>query len=313
MLTLVYAGPALGAYGFPEGHPFGPDRLDAFRREFTHRGLDRRAQVTAPVSCSRADLTRFHTPTYVNRVERMSAEGVGYLDGGDTPAFPGIYEAGCTVVGSVLDAAGAILDGRCAHAFIPVAGLHHARRDGAAGFCVFNDIGVLIEWLRAEHGLRRIAYVDIDAHHGDGVFYGFQDDAEIIFADIHEDGRYLYPGTGDADETGTGAARGTKLNLPLPPGATDAAFHAVWPQVEEFVRAGKPEFIILQAGADSVAGDPLTHMQFTPAVHGHVARRLSALASRCCGGRFLATGGGGYHRPNLAAAWCAVVESMLAA
>jgi len=170
---------------------------------------------------------------------------------------------------------------------------------------------VLIEWLRAEGGVRRIAYVDIDAHHGDGVFYGFEDDPDVIFVDIHEDGRYLYPGTGAASETGRGAARGAKLNLPMPPGADDAAFHAVWPQVEDFVRRGRPEFIILQAGADSIAGDPLTHMQFSPAAHGHAARRLRALSEELCEGRFIATGGGGYNRANLAAAWCEVVDAML--
>jgi len=311
MQPRVYYGPALGNYGFPDGHPFGPDRLEAFWREFTRRGLNRRVEIANPVTCTRNDLTRFHALAYVNLVERLSAGGYGYLDHGDTPAFPGVYEAACTVVGSVLDAARAILKRRCARAFIPIAGLHHARRDGAAGFCVFNDIGVLIEWLRAEHGLARIAYVDIDAHHGDGVFYGFEDDPDVIFADIHEDGRYLYPGTGAASETGVGAAKGTKLNLPMPPGADDAAFHDVWPEVEEFVRRGDPEFIILQAGADSIAGDPITHMRFSPEAHGHAARRLRALADELCEGRFIATGGGGYERANLAAAWCNVVEEML--
>jgi len=169
----------------------------------------------------------------------------------------------------------------------------------------------LIEWLRAEHGMTRIAYIDIDAHHGDGVFYSFEDDPHLVFADIHEDGRFLYPGTGDASETGTGSAEGTKLNIPMPPGAGDRQFHAAWPELEEFVRAGRPEFVILQAGADSVVGDPITHMQFTPKAHTHAARRLSRLAQEFCDGRFIATGGGGYNRNSLAHAWCGVVEGML--
>jgi acetoin utilization protein AcuC len=312
MTTFVYGGAALGAYGFPDGHPFGPDRLDAFWSEFVRRGLDRRVQVKEPSVCTQDDLLRFHRPEYVARVQTQSTTGEGYLDYGDTPAFCGVYEAGQTVVGTVLDAARAILDGRCVDAFIPIAGLHHARRDAAAGFCVFNDIGVLIEWLRAVPRLRRIAYVDIDAHHGDGVFYSFEDDPDVIFADVHEDGRFLYPGSGDASETGIGAAQGTKLNLPMPPGADDRAFHASWPEIERFVRAGRPEFVILQAGADSIAGDPITHMQFTPAAHAHAAQRLAALAAELCQGRFIATGGGGYNRASLAAAWCGVVEGMLA-
>lgn len=311
MRARVYHGEALAAYGFGQGHPFGPDRLNAFWQELTRRGLDRQCDIGTPVACGEDDLALFHTPDYIARVKRQSQTGEGYLDYGDTPAFPGVFEASSVVVGSVLDGLKNILAGHCRRVFVPIAGLHHARRDGAAGFCVFNDIGVLIEALRKQHGIRRVAYVDIDAHHSDGVFYAFEDDPDLIFADIHEDGRYLYPGTGAATETGTGKAKGTKLNIPMEPGADDTAFHRVWPQVEEFVRAGKPEFIILQAGADSVAGDPITHMQYTPAVHAHAATRLCALADKFCRGRILATGGGGYDRANLARAWCAVVEGML--
>jgi acetoin utilization protein AcuC len=311
MTLRLYYGDALAHYGFGAGHPFGPDRLGAFWKECTARGLDRRAQIAAPVQASEADLLRFHTHDYIERVKRQSQTGEGFLDYGDTPAFPGVYEAAATVVGSTLDAVAHSVSGAARRAVVPIAGLHHARREMAAGFCVFNDIGCAIEALRAMHGVHRIAYVDIDAHHGDGVYYAFADDPELIFVDLHEDGRFLYPGTGDAGETGSGAALGTKLNIPMPPGADDAAFRRVWPRVEEFVRAGQPEIILLQAGADSIGGDPLTHLQYTPAVHAHAARRLRALADELCGGRIVATGGGGYNRANLAAAWCAVVEALL--
>lgn len=307
----LYHGEALARYGFGAGHPFGPDRLGAFWKECTARGLDRRAAIAAPRSARRAEIERFHTPAYVARVIEQSRTGLGFLDYGDTPAFVGVYEAAATVVGTTLDAVDSVMAGRNPRAFVPIAGLHHARRDTAAGFCVFNDIGCAIETLRAVHGIRRVAYVDIDAHHGDGVYYAFEDDPELIFADLHEDGRYLYPGTGAASETGTGRAAGTKLNIPMPPDAGDAAFLHAWSRVEEFVRAGRPEFIILQAGADSIAGDPLTHLRYTPAAHAHAARRLRELADDCCGGRLVATGGGGYNRASLAAAWCAVVEALL--
>jgi acetoin utilization protein AcuC len=309
MTLRLYYGAALAHYGFGDGHPFGPDRLGAFWKECVARGLDRRAQLAAPVQASEADLLRFHTRDYVERVKAQSRTGEGFLDYGDTPAFPGVYEAAATVVGTMLDAVAHSVSGVAPRAFVPIAGLHHARREIAAGFCVFNDIGCAIEALRAVHGVRRIAYVDIDAHHGDGVYYAFADDPDLIFADLHEDGRFLYPGTGDASEIGTGVALGTKLNIPMPPGADDAAFLRVWPRVEEFVRAGRPEIILLQAGADSIGGDPLTHLQYTPAAHA--ARRLRALAKELCRGRIVATGGGGYHRANLAAAWCAVVEALL--
>ncbi|HEX7043723.1 MAG TPA: acetoin utilization protein AcuC [Burkholderiales bacterium] len=310
MSVCVYGG-AIAAYGFPNGHPFGTDRLAAFWNEFERRGLHRRVQLREAGVCVRDELLRFHRLDYVERVQWQSQRGEGYLDYGDTPAFPGVYDAARAVVGSVLDAAAAILERRCRAAFVPIGGLHHARREGAGGFCVFNDIGVLIEWLRARHGIRRIAYVDIDAHHGDGVYYGFEADPDVCVVDLHEDGRFLYPGTGAASETGIGPAAGTKLNIPLPPGADDRAFHGAWPRVEEFVRAARPEFVILQAGADSIAGDPITHMQFSPRAHAHAAERLSRLAAEYCEGRVIALGGGGYNRDNLAAAWCAVVEALL--
>jgi len=307
----VYFGEALGRYGFGEGHPFGPDRVHAFWKEAVQRGLDKRVAIGEPVICDEADLIRFHTQEYVSRVKDQSISGAGFLDYGDTPAFKGVFEAASFVVGTDLDGVKGLLQGEISRVFVPIAGLHHARRDGAAGFCVFNDIGVVIEVLRAVHGVRRIAYVDIDAHHGDGVFYAFEYDPDLIFADVHEDGRMLYPGTGFAEETGKGAATGTKMNLPMPPGSDDQAFAKIWPQVEEFVRAGCPQIILLQAGADSIGGDPITHMRYTPATHSLVTRRLCMLADELCEGRILAMGGGGYNRANLAQAWSAVVEAML--
>lgn len=311
MVMQVYIGENLARYGFGEGHPFGPDRMDAFWREAVKRGLDKRARVAIPASCSQEEILQFHTREYVDRVKQQSITGSGYLDYGDTPAFKGVFEATSYVVGSGLNSLVHIMSGDSPRIFVPIAGLHHARRDSAAGFCVFNDPGVLIEALRGQYGLKRVAYVDIDAHHGDGVFYAFEEDPDLIFADIHEDGRFLYPGTGFAHETGKGAAKDTKLNIPMMPGADDEAFHRVWPQLEEFVRAAKPEIILLQAGADSIKGDPITHMQFTPAAHGHAAKRLCAIADEFCQGRIIAMGGGGYNRTNLGLAWSAVVEAML--
>src|SRR3569623_3128566 len=145
--------------------------------------------------------------------------------------------------------------------------------------------------------------------HGDGVFYAFEDDPGIFIADIHEDGRSLYPGTGAREETGTGAARGTKLNIPLRAGAADDAFFTAWGEVEEGLRRFRPEFIILQCGADSIAADPLAHLLYTPAARGHAAARLAQLAAEMRAGRLLALGGGGYDRSNLARAWTAVVAA----
>jgi len=311
MRLQVYYGEQLARYSFGSGHPFGPDRLDAFWQLCVKRGLDACFDVAAPVLATESDLLRFHTVEYLDRVRRQSRSGTGYLDYGDTPAFPGVFEAASYVVGSSVDAVNQIVAGSRLRSFVPIAGLHHARRDSAAGFCVFNDIGVAIETLRQVHHIRRIAYVDIDAHHGDGVFYAFEDDPDLLIADVHEDGHFLYPGTGGADETGTGAACWTKINIPMAPDSDDAAFYRIWPRVEDFLRAGEPQIVLLQAGADSVGGDPLTHLRYTPAVHGYVAAQLRKLAEECCQGRMVAMGGGGYNRANLAHAWAAVVEAML--
>lgn len=307
----VVVGDSLARYGFPDGHPFGTDRHAVFVREFESRGLNERVQILEPRVATVDELQAFHTPGYVDFVRERSVSGQGLLDAGDTPAFRGVFEAAASVVGATLNATQAIMQGECRRAFVPIAGLHHAARDRAAGFCVFNDCGVAIEILRKNSGLSRVAYVDIDAHHGDGVFYAFEDDASVIFADIHEDGRYLYPGTGAAEETGRGAAQGTKLNLPMAPGSDDAAFARVWPKVIAHLEHFAPEFIILQCGADSVDGDPITHLRFTSKCHGFAARELMALADRLGHGRVLALGGGGYNRANIAQAWTAVVENLL--
>jgi acetoin utilization protein AcuC len=309
--VLVIAGEKLARYGFGEGHPFGPDRHAAFYREFEARGLHRKVRVEETRSATDAELLTFHTPEYVELVRQRSETGQGYLDGGDTPAYRGVFEAANYVVGATLKAVEEIMSGHARRAFVPIAGLHHAARGQAAGFCVFNDCGIAIEQLRARFGLARVAYVDIDAHHGDGVFYAFEADPELIFADLHEDGRFLYPGTGSAQETGSGAAAGTKMNIPLAPGADDAVFAGHWPRVLAHLEDYAPEFILLQCGADSIAGDPITHLCLSAHTHGRVARDLTALAEKLGHGRLLATGGGGYNRGNIAQGWNAVVEGLI--
>lgn len=305
----VYKGDALANYGFGDEHPFGVDRHDAFQTELANAQLGTAIQYADPRRASVDELALFHTPEYIDRVSKMSQEGRGFLDDGDTPAYPGIFDTASDVVGATLAAIDAIMAGESNRAFVPIAGLHHAGRDHAAGFCVFNDCGIAVEHLRQNHGLKRVAYVDIDAHHGDGVFYGFEADPDLIIADIHEDGRFLYPGTGFAEETGKGKAKGTKLNIPMPPGAGDSEFDVAWARVVSHIDNAAPEFIIFQCGADSLAGDPITHLRYTEAAHARAAADLCELADRHCSGRIIATGGGGYNLHNLARAWTRVVES----
>lgn len=309
---LLIAGDAIARYGFPGGHPFGTDRHEVFMAELKSAGVDDRLLHAMPRAASREELQLFHTNEYIDLVAEKSQTGVGFLDAGDTPAVKGIFETASHVVGATLQGVEALMTGSVRRAFIPIAGLHHASRTGAAGFCTFNDCGVAIETLRRRYGIKRVAYVDIDAHHGDGVFYGFVGDPDVLFADIHEDGRDLYPGTGAASETGEGAAAGTKLNIPLRAESGDKEFMAAWEQVEAYLLAGKPEFILFQCGADSLDGDPLTHLRYTEAAHAHAAQRLAMIADELGHGRVLAMGGGGYNRRNLARAWTRVVQGLIA-
>lgn len=307
----VYLGEALANYAFGYDHPFGPLRHDAFSKELYTQSLDRRVDILDPVLASQDTLELFHDHAYIERVKRLSRSGSGYLDQGDTPAFIGMYEAVLAVAGTVCNAIDRVVDDEYRTAFIPIAGLHHARRHVAAGFCVVNDCGIAIEHLRRRHNINRVAYIDIDAHHGDGVFYSFADDPDLIFVDFHEDGRFLYPGTGDITETGTGEAKGTKLNIPMPPRAGNDLFMKLWPRAEEFIRKSRPEFVLIQCGADSVDGDPITHMAYTETVHAHAVQRLCAIANDCCHGRVVAMGGGGYNLDNIAKTWTAVVSAMV--
>lgn len=311
MTTAVFTGDELKRYHFGEDHPFGPYRYDAFMRRFKALGLDKKVSLESPVLADVEDILRFHTEHYVDEVLHCHDNPSSALDDGDTPVFEAAYEATSYVVGTVLKAVRGLVEGSYQRAFVPIAGLHHARRDGAAGFCIFNDCGIAIEALRHHYGIQRLAYVDIDAHHGDGVFYAFEDDPDVGFVDLHEDGHFLYPGTGRADETGQGAAMNTKLNIPMPPGADDAAFYQAWGKAETYLRAMKPEFIIFQCGADSLAGDPITHMKYSSAAHAHAAKRLASLADETAKGRLLALGGGGYRPANLAEAWTAVVTALV--
>ena len=311
MRVNLYVDDELAAYGFPDGHPLGIDRQGAFLHEAVERSLIARTTRRASREALREELVRFHRNEYVEQVFTAEEQGVRLLDDGDTPVFPGVYRASAHVVGAALDGLAQVMDGQCLRSLQPIGGLHHAARGHAAGFCVFNDLGVVIETLRRVYNIRRVGYLDIDVHHGDGVFYAFEDDPDLIFADIHQDGSTLFPGTGRTDETGKGRAHGTKLNIELPPFSGDAEFMEVWPRVEAHFEAFQPEFFVFQCGADGLKGDPLAQLEYTPAVHVHAAQRMVMLADEFAKGRIMAFGGGGYDRANLAQAWNAVLSGLV--
>ncbi len=316
MGTAVFFGDELARYGFGGSHPFGTDRIYAFWKRLQAEDVAN-IIVEQPDITTEETLLSFHDRDYVELVKMASKQCRSIpLDRGGTPSFRGIFEATLYVVGSTLAAVDMVMKGtdrigrKIENAFVPIAGLHHARRDSAGGFCVFNDVGVAVIQARKKYGIKRIAYVDIDAHHGDGVFYEFVSDPLLFFADIHEDGRYLYPGTGSADETGLGEAKGTKVNIPLLPEAGDGEFFDAFTKVEEFIDASRPELIFLNCGADSLVGDPITDLRYSAQAHAHAARALRKIADKHCSGRLVAVGGGGYNRTNIGNAWTEVVRAL---
>ena len=303
----VVKGDGLLKYSFPPPHPFNSARVVRFWEE-----LDRLELGEMLVEPERADekmLALFHDAGHIEFVRKASTLGYGFLDEGDTPAFVGVLEAAEFAVGSTLACLEKVLSGKADHAFNPVGGLHHARPDRSAGFCVFNDIGVAIETLRMR-GLERVLYVDIDVHHGDGVFYPFEQDRKVFIFDVHEDGRFLYPGSGRENETGEGRAAGTKMNVPLLPGEGDERLKDILPALEEFAARAAPDFVILQSGADSIAGDPIGGLSFSEGLHSKVTELLHKVAHKQCEGRLVALGGGGYDAGNCAKAWTAVVRAL---
>lgn len=299
----------LAKYGFGPNHPFNNFRYAAFADALEQLHLDKNALILKGRLAKDSEITQFHTSEYVSFIKQKSTEGTGYLDHGDTPAMLGIFEAASYVVGTVLEAVDQIMQGTIERAFVPIAGLHHSHPEAASGFCVFNDCAIAIKTLRQKYHIEKIAYIDIDVHHGDGVYYGFENDPNLIFADIHQEG--IFPGTGFTSEQGTGKATGKKLNIPLPAGAGDDEFFAVWPQIEELLEHERPEFIILQCGADSLRNDPLAFFQYSDKPHAYAAQRLCKIANKYAKGRLLALGGGGYNMHNISQAWIAVVKSLI--
>jgi len=309
---VAYIDPRSLASGAPTNHPFfNPDRLLIAHSLFESAGLLDGSLVFEPPLSEEKDLLRFHDDAYVDFVKSANKLGLTYLDNGDTPVFESVYENSSKRVGGALKLVSIVLEGDVDHGFHMGGGLHHAHPDRASGFCVFNDVGVCISKLK-EMGLKRLAYVDIDAHHGDGVHYGFYEDPGVLNIDFHEDGRYLFPGSGHTDEIGDGAARGFKVNVPLLPDSSDRSFlYAFNELVPPLIRAFEPEFILFQCGGDSHKGDPLTGLSLTTRSYHAASKMLHELAHELSEGRIVAFGGGGYNIPNVARCWAVVFSNLL--
>ncbi len=291
--------PRFREYDFGPGHPFTEASRDLavrlLRASLGPPGIGRFLWVDR-LDSAEGLLRRFHGPEYIEYVRQASDRGDrAYLDLGDTPSFAGCFGAATSLVAGADRAVHHALDTGTA-AFHPGGGLHHAGRSGASGFCVFNDVAVAIADPVANG--RRVAYIDIDAHHGDGVMYGFYDSGRVLDIDFHQDGRTLFPGTGFPPETGRGDGAGSKVNVPLPPGAGDEAVLPLFRRlVPPLLDGFRPDLIVLQHGVDGHAGDPLTRLQYTPSAYVEVLRTVVRLANAHCAGRLVVVGGGGY-RPE---------------
>jgi acetoin utilization protein AcuC len=296
---MVVWDPRMLGYDLGGDHPLHPLRWELTWLLAGTLGVLDHYQVSAPGPADDLTLGMVHTPGYIDAVRRASKKGFAFSVGhglgtSDNPIFEGMHDNSALIAGASVAAARAIANGEVDRAVNFCGGLHHAMADHASGFCVYNDAALAIAAL-LEAGVRRVAYVDVDAHHGDGVQAAFYDDPRVLTVSIHESPLTLFPGTGFPSECGVGAAQGTSVNLALPAGTADAAwlraFHAVVPGV---VRAFKPEVLVTQHGADSHREDPLADLNLTIDGQRTSYLALRKLAETVTSGRWLALGGGGY-------------------
>ena len=299
-VVLVYS-PDLVGYDHGPQHPLRPVRVMLTRELIMAFGLvdDARVREIPARVATDEELVLVHTGRYVDAVKRAGAgeRGEWWQFGfgpGDNPIFPDMHQASARVAGASLAAAEAVVSGGMDHAFNPAGGLHHAMPERASGFCVYDDPAIAIAWM-LEKGVERVAYVDVDVHHGDGPQTIFYDDPRVLTISLHESGHYLFPGTGFVDESGQGEAEGTKVNVPLPPYTLDdswlEAFEKVVPPL---VKRFGPDVLVTQLGCDTHHTDPLAHLSLSTRAYREAARALHDLAHEVAEGRWVATGGGGY-------------------
>jgi acetoin utilization protein AcuC len=300
--VLVVWSEELLKYDLGATHPMAPGRLELTMALATDLDVfaGHRVRLAAPRQAGVDLLGLVHDPDYVAAVQRAALHpedptlaGFG-LGGEDNPVFDRMHEASAVVTGGTVDAVAAVLTGAAQHAANLAGGLHHAMPGRASGFCVYNDAAVAIAWLLA-NGMPRVAYVDVDAHHGDGVEAVFYRDPRVMTVSLHEGGYSAFPGTGFPHESGQGTAEGMAVNIALPPHTGDAgwlrAFHAVVPPL---VAAFEPDILVTQLGCDTHRLDPLAQLDLTVDAHRACYAALHSLAHQACGGRWVALGGGGY-------------------
>jgi acetoin utilization protein AcuC len=315
--ALFYWSPQFCQYDLGAFHPLKPERLELTHSLISACGLLDKdgVETIAPEPALDEDLLLVHSREYVDVLRALDrgihssnlySYGIGT---GDNPIFLGIYEASALYSGASLQAAKALFHGEAQAAFNIAGGLHHAHHSRAAGFCVFNDPALAIAWLLKESsGNAKIVYLDIDAHHGDGVQEAFYDNPRVLTISLHESGQTLFPGTGSVEEMGSGPGKGFSVNLPLAPYTDDETYLWAFKEiVPPLVNAFTPDFFVSQLGVDAHFLDPLTHLCLTTSAYENIFNEISRMADN----HWLALGGGGYSLDVVPRAWTLAFASML--
>ncbi|HXN79108.1 MAG TPA: acetoin utilization protein AcuC [Candidatus Dormibacteraeota bacterium] len=302
-VALVY-GDELMKHHLSDQHPLQPIRVKLAMDLIRSTGLIEHAHLLPPRRATIQQLELVHSRRYIELVRKLSdpkqrdqvspdeVDAAGFASA-DNPISDELHEGAALVVGATLVAAQAIESGAALHAFSPSGGLHHAHRERASGFCTYDDPAIACQWLKDQG--HRVAYVDVDVHHGDGVEHIFQTDPDILTISLHESGRYLFPGTGFPDECGVGAGRGSAANLPFAPFTWDEPWLEGFDKVVPvLLRRFKPTVLVTQDGCDTHYLDPLAHLVATTRIWPHIGRIFHELAHELCEGRWVALGGGGY-------------------
>ena len=305
MKTAFIYSEKFGAFSYGSEHPMRPVRLTLTYELMETLGLTELpgAEYVEARRATEDELLYFHTPEYIKVLKEANSglipvEGSEHCLGfGDNPVFKGVFEWSSYSTGASIQAAELVANGEADIAFNICGGLHHALPSRASGFCYLNDAAIAIKYLTRLG--KRVAYVDIDAHHGDGVEYAFYDSAKVLTISIHESGQYLFPGTGSVKDTGLTEGEGFSVNLPMPPGIGDVeylgAFGAIVPP---FIEAFEPDILVTQLGVDSFADDPVTHLNLTTRSFEEMIKGFRAMKLP-----WVALGGGGYDLGNVCRAW----------
>lgn len=299
-------------YDLGPGHPFRGDRFVNAIRFFQEHGLFSHPNILMlePKPASKQDLLRVHNEDYVNLIFRLAKENRPYDI--ETPVSPQILEATLLIVGGAIATGKTLYEGRVNRAVALGCGYHHAGRNYGGGFCLFNDIAVLVEFLRERYGLKRVLIFDHDVHFGNGTSDIYYEDPNVLFISFHQDPRTIYPGTGFIEQTGRGAGEGFNVNVPLPPQTGDQTYlyalkEIFVPMAEEF----KPELMITNGGSDPHFADLLGNLGLTVNGFFRISQTIRAVAEKVCKGKVILMPGSGYNPAVLPQCWYALAAGIV--